>query len=168
MTVYVLFPDNLGNSDYIVNLVQLMELIIMPLFFFLFFVWMFLFVLCGYSPVTPNKIVNPSECCSLPHGHAFSSIFLLCFGYFIGEGPSGTLGCLPCTPLPGIPSWAQYPVSMHFPLSLFDWLPGEPQFWCIFLYLIFVLSAFSGIFFWNASTSGARPPPLNLGFFLFL
>lgn len=75
MTVYVLFPDNLGNSDYIVNLVQLMELIIMPLFFFLFFVWMFLFVLCGYSPVTPNKIVNPSECCSLPHGHAFSSIF---------------------------------------------------------------------------------------------
>lgn len=169
MTVYVLFPDNLGNSDYIVNLVQLMELIIMPLFFFFSVLCVDVFI-CALRLLSRNSQQDRKPLWMLLFA-TWSRIqlyFLLCFGYFIGEGPSGTLGCLPCTPLPGIPSWAQHPVSMRFPLSLFDWLPGEPQFWCIFLYLIFVPSAFSGIFFWNASTSGARPPPLNLGFFLFL
>lgn len=153
----------LGNCDYTFNFVQLLEEIIMP-HFFLFFAWMFLFVLFGYYSVPSNKIVNPSGCCSFPHGHTCSSI-------------CSFVWLFPCRGSSWHPALHPSPWGLHPGLStLFLWaflffsLTGSLGIFRSGVYS-FIKSSYplcSVLFFENVSISGARRPPLNPWWFLFL
>lgn len=97
VTVDVLFPDDLRNSNHILNLVQHLELIIALLFFFSFSLLLDIFV-CAYGdcPICCHKIINPSGCSFPPdQAHDFISVVFLFFPWRRASwGPLGPAGAL--------------------------------------------------------------------------